>query len=233
MIPDRSSHEEGETRPEQARGLLRRALVPNAAAEGRLLALLAERRRELQEHAARFEERIVDLERREELLSDERAAVERLLRRGTAELEARERELVQFERELVEREARLDTLEADVKRRRGELGAVELRRAAVELREKAVDAREAEFAARESELEQRPPDGAPSEEGGPVLLFVPGPRYRLVEHESLVRVGDLLELEGVEYVAVRVGRSPLPGDARPCAYLVRGAPRSVPSDGSS
>ena len=136
MIPDRPSHDEGGSRPDKAGGLLRRALSPNAAAEERLLTLLAERLRELQEHAARFQERILDLERREELLSDERAAVERLLRRGTAELEARERELVQFERELADRDARLRTLDADVNRRRSELGAVELKRASVEQREK-------------------------------------------------------------------------------------------------
>jgi hypothetical protein len=228
MIPDRPSHEEREVQSERAGSFLRRALTPNAAAEERLLELLAERRRELREHAARFEERIADLERREVLLSDERAAVERLLRRGTAELDARERELVQYERELDERDARVQVLETDVNRRRTELGAVELKRASVEQREKAVEAREAVLASRELEAPTLSVADA-AETSGPIVLFVPGVRYRLVEHEAGLHVGDPVEVDGVEYEAVRIGASPLPDDPRPCAYLTQGAPLPPPS----
>src|SRR5919109_134996 len=143
------------------------------------------------------------------------AAVERLLRRGTTELDARERELVQFERELAERETRVQAREDDVNRRRGELGAVELKRAALEQREKAVEAREEALAARDAESQAEGSTSVEHEVSGPVVLFVPGPRYQLVDRDAGVRPGEVVEIEGFEYEAVRVGRSPLPGDTRP------------------
>jgi hypothetical protein len=237
MIPDQSSEDASERRPVKPGGIFSRALAPNVAAEEQLLELLAERRRELQEHAARFEEQILDLERREQLLSDERASVERLLRRGTTELEARERDLMQLERELADREARLREGEAEVTRRRGELGAVELKRASLEQRERVLEARDADLAEREAELDSRETElrseRAATDEPGPALLFVPGAAYRLVEREPApVAAGASVELDGEEYVVSRVGVSPLPSDVRRCAYLVRGAPR-VPLSGGS
>jgi hypothetical protein len=66
----------------------------------------------------------------------------------------------------------------------------------------------------------------------PGLFFVPGAAYRLVEAElGSFSVDATLELEGEEFAVARLGASPLPGDSRRCAYLVRGAPRL--SDGSS
>ena len=146
-----------------------------------------------------------------------------MLRLGTADLEAREAELTSFLSNLTERETSLSDAEADLARRRQELGAVELKRAAVERRERAVAARENELA----ELEQQA-DGArapslrrtrrPCE-----LVFVPGERYRLVEIDAtpLTR-GYASTSRASEYAVARIGRSPLPGDARRCAYLVRG-----------
>ncbi|MDH4102735.1 MAG: hypothetical protein OEV29_05065 [Thermoleophilia bacterium] len=217
-------------------GLVRRVLTPGPTSEERLEELLAERRRELDEHAARFDASIADLERREELLRDSRASVERMLRLRTSDLEARETELTDFLRDFTERESRLADQETDLARRRSELGAVELRRAAVERRERAVTAREERLGELESQIEANPP--TPSSDQPVVaqsvqLAFVPGFDYRLVEIDrSNLAPGDALELEGAEYIVARTGPSPLPEDRRRCAYLVRGTPGDF-SPGSS
>lgn len=207
-------------------GLVRRVLTPGPSPEERLEQLLAERRRELDEHAARFDASIADLERREELLRDSRASVERMLRMRTSDLEARETELTDFLRDFTERESRLADDEADLARRRGELGAVELRRAAVERREREVSAREERATDVDSPLDDIDTAMSPEQPGAAVstqLAFVPGLDYRLVEidHPGLFP-GAAIELEGEEYLVARTGPSPLPGDRRRCAYLVRG-----------
>jgi hypothetical protein len=290
-------------------GLVRRVLSTGPSPEERLEELLAERRRELDETAARFDESIADLERREELLRDSRASVERMLRIGRTDLEARENELTDFLRDVGEREARLASAEAELARRRQELGAVELKRASVERREQEVeeqraaleaeeaalaaratllDAHEAALVAREAALVAREtapaaretlpvvggaepvarettpaaPETAPgrqeaaaahsemriAEPAAPAapaapstpsapgepqaqtvlttdaeLAFVPGAEYRLLELTvPASRPGDPVEVDGEELVVVRFGPSPLPGDRRRCAYLVRG-----------
>ena len=214
-------------------GLVRRVFSPGPTPEERLEQLLAVRRRELDETAARFDASIADLERREELLRDSRASVERMLRLGRNDLEARENELTDFLRELTERETRIAQAEADIARRRQELGAVELKRATIERRERDLEAREQALEERERELDEQPePHVEPSAPGrvtGPdteaervEIVFVPGATYRLVEHVASAARGDRVELEGEEYVVCRLGPSPLPGDSRRCAYLTRG-----------
>ena len=204
-------------------GLVRRVFSPGPTPEERLEDLLAERRRELDETAARFDASIADLERREELLRDSRASVERMLRLGRGDLEARESELTEFLRELTEREARVAEAEAEIARRRQELGAVELKRATVERRERDVAAREEQLAALESELAERSARGlaVPPAVESTELAFVPGPMYRLAE-AALVDVGpgSSVDFDGEMYVVGRIGPSPLPGDRRRCAYLV-------------
>ena len=217
----------GQNENEEARGggLVRRVLNPGPSAEKRLEELLAQRRAELDEHAARLRESIAELERREELLRDSRASVERMLRLGTSDLEAREAELTDFLTGLTDRESALAAAEEDLARRRQELGAVELKRAAVERRERALKARETELEQREAELEERTAS-APSLSSDPVvveLVFMPGERYRLVDIEPVeLTRGYAFDVEGVEYAVARIARSPLPGDDRRCAYLVRG-----------
>jgi len=218
-------------------GLVRRVLTPGPSPEERLEELLAERRRELDEHAARFDASIADLERREELLRDSRASVERMLRVRTSDLEARETELTGFLRDFTDREGLLADAEADLTRRRGEVGAVELRRAAVERRERAVAAREERLTELEARLDEtgsvRDSEGPSSTPRSTQLAFVPGPDYRILEVERPgLAPGDAFELEGEEYVVARTGPSPLPGDRRRCAYLVRGT-RGGSSPGSS
>jgi hypothetical protein len=202
--------------------------------EQRLEGLLAERRHDIEVQAARLEEAARDLERREDLLRDSRASLERLLRLGTSDLESREAELVQLLRDVTVREERLRTDEAELARRREELGAVELKRAAVEARERALADREDELTRQGTDTAAPAAADAAESIPLPLLAFVPGPGYSLRELESeSLRAGETLTLDGAGYVVVRIGRSPLPGDPRRCAYLVRGPGREPPSDGSS
>jgi hypothetical protein len=198
--------------------------------------LLAERRRELEAQAAALENSIADLERRESLLRDSRASLERLVRLGTSDLDSRESELAELIRELTAREERLQEAESELTRRRSELGAVELRRASVEQRERALAERE--VALEERELgsgvdEPQVVSAAPALETAVELAFVPGGRYRLAEiGDAVLEPGSTFTLDDEEYLVARIGPSPLPGDSRRCAYLVRG-PRGRSSGGSS
>jgi len=224
--------------PDGLSALVRRVLAAGPTPEERLEQLLAERRHELEEHAARLDETISDLERREELLRDSRASVERLLRLGTSDLEAKESDLSELVKELANRETRLHAAEADLARRRGDLGAVELRRAAIEQRERALDAREQHIAQLEAHVAESETTHNPyvrSAADKPTLLaFVPGPEYRLVEiDEPPLAAGATLELGDDQYVVGRTGPSPLPGDPRRCAYLVQVRRGASPSGGSS
>jgi DNA repair exonuclease SbcCD ATPase subunit len=232
--PDERDREHDEAR---RAGLVRRVLNQGPSPEQRLEGLLAQRRRELEEHAARLRDSIAELERREELLRDSRASVERTLRLGTTDLEAREAELTDFLSSLTDREAALSEAEEDLARRRQELGAVELKRAAVDRRELALAAREDELETLRDELEQRAATMTPSEsaEDNTVeLVFLPGERYRLVDIEPApLTVGYAFEVDEIEYTVVRIGGSPLPHDVRRCAYLVRGRGDLPESGGSS
>ena len=193
--------------------------------EERLGEVIAEHRRELEEQTRRFEETLADLERREQLLSDSRSSVERLLRLGTRDLDARESDIARLVLDLTEREARVRAEEEELARRRSELGAVELKRLAVEQRERALESREERIAVQERRLGA----GLSHAAGGEAALaFVPGTGYGLVEIDRQpVGAGEPLVVQGIDYVVSRVGRSPLPGDDRLCAFLLqrdRGAP---------
>ncbi len=222
-----------EDRADERRGLVRRVLSSGADPEARLEELLVLRRRELEEHADRLRESIAELERREELLRDSRTSVERMLRLGTSELEAREAELISFLREITGRESALADAERDVERRRQELGAVELKRAAVEQRERALDQREADLDEREKQAARLAATARPAEEEVE-LAFVPGIEYHLVELEpTTLGTGLDLEVGDETYSVARIGPSPLPGDERRCAYLVRGNRGRDSASGSS
>jgi hypothetical protein len=54
------------------------------------------------------------------------------------------------------------------------------------------------------------------------LLFVPSPQgYRIEERAGPAPERDeRIEVDGTGFVVSRVGASPLPLDARPCAYLL-------------
>ena len=210
---------------------MRRVLSTGTNPEERLEELLAQRRHELDEHAEQLHASIAELERREELLRDSRASVERMLRLGTSDLEARETELTGYLRELTEREKLLAEEAEDLGRRRQELGAVELKRAAVERRERAVEEREAELAEREAAV---PTVRTRAETESIELAFVPGANYMLVELDPVsLALGLELDVADETFVVARIGRSPLPGDSRRCAYLVRGVRGREPSSPGS
>lgn len=239
--PGRDERERDEQRHDQGPAWLdavsRKLVDHDSTPEERLEQLLADRRRELEEHAGSFESAVADLGRREELVSDARTSVERALRVGTADLDAREADLADLAHELTKREALIRAEEVSLADRRSELGAVELKRAAVEQREQALVAREADLAAREEAFEAREQVAAIAEAAdeapSPLIAFVPGVSYRLVEIDCPgLRPGDALEIDEEEYFVGRLGRSPLPRDPRRCAYLVLGPRRSSP-DGSS
>jgi hypothetical protein len=237
MIPrPRRHHDSDPQDPEKTAGpagIVRRAFGHEPSPEQELERVLSERSAELEDYAAQFEETALELGRREERLRDERASVERLVRTSTAELEAREKELVTFERELRDREEGLAVAESELARRRGDLGAVELKRAALEQRERALESRESSLEARESRLADRPEAPSAAVASSVALCFVPGVSYRLVEiAPTQLGAGRAVEIEGEKYLVARVGRSPLPSDARRCAYLARGLPPSPEPGGN-
>jgi hypothetical protein len=239
--PGEEARQDDESAPEPVDDLaarVRRALSRGDSPEERLDQLLAARRREFEQQAASLQETVADLERREGLLRDSRASVERLLRVGTSDLDLREAELAQLTGDLTAREDQLRTEEADLARRRSELGAVELKRESVERRERTLAEKEQHLSAREAQVTEREPGSASGRDLAvqgtpPTLAFVPGSGYRLVEIEpGPLEPGGTMVVGDEEYRVARIGPSPLPGDGRRCAYLVRGA-RGPSSGGSS
>jgi hypothetical protein len=216
--PDQQDNEEA-----RRGGLVRRVLNQGPSPEQQLEEIIAQRRSELDAHAERLRESIAELEHREELLRDSR-------RFGRAHAETRNRrprsprggaDVVPVEphraRDLTLRCRGRPSLGAG--RSSAQWSSSAPRSNGVR---RAVAARENELA----ELEQQATERAPvtRRTAAPVeLVFVPGERYRLVEIDTtpLTR-GYVFEVEGLEYAVARIGRSPLPGDARSCAYLVRG-----------
>ena len=166
------------------------------------LALLGRELRDREARIAALEARAVDLEARAtELVERERGVTAEELaavRRGE-EAQTRERQLREREDELHAREARLLADELGVRRRSEELAA----------REAAAHAAAGTPVAR------------PRAEPERCLLFVPRPDgYRLVALDVSPPVaGESLEIDGERFSVVRLGRSPLPGDARLCVYL--------------
>jgi hypothetical protein len=157
------------------------------------LALLG---RELRDREARVEERerrALELDEREQRLVGE----EHSARSTVEEVEARERLLREREDELHAREARLLADELGVRRRSEEV------------------------AAREALAEREGRAARPGAEAERCLLFVPGSGgYRLVSLDVRPPAeGESLEINGERFSVLRLGRSPLPGDARPCVYL--------------
>jgi exonuclease VII large subunit len=172
---------------------------------------VAVRLRDLDERAAELTTGAMELARREEAarrLADE---VERRLQHESAELDAREAALDELDKKLARRDAGLGIRESELEERRRQLGAVELQRAALERREAAVAERERAL------VTNAKPAPAPAASH---VLFVPGERYSLVEEVGAPPApGTSLELAGQSYVVLRLGVSPLPDDARACAFL--------------
>ena len=155
------------------------------------------------------------------------------------ELRARDKEVRTGERDLAVRKQELGAVElrrAAVERKEEAAtdreGALEQIAAGLARRElRLEEAEEAEVAARREELpgavvkvSSRLRISAGDDAAGPDvaghILYVPGDGYRIVARNGRVaRVDAHVELEGQAFVVTRVGRSPLPGDGRLCAYL--------------
>lgn len=149
-------------------------------------------------------------ERRQELGAVElrRAAVER---RETS-LTAQQVELERIRDELVARVADAEERAAELERRR-----VEAERRSTELADLAsnLEAQATELAGiGQAEDQTRPYDNTSH------ILVVPGSAYRLVHRDGAPpETGDRVVIDDVRFCVTRVGRSPLPGDRRGCAFL--------------
>ena len=185
------------------------------------------------------DESIAELERREELLRDSRASVERMLRLGTVRPRSAggraERIPVEPDRS---RDARLSEAEADARSapagsRRGRAEA----RGSVERRERAVEAREEQSSpsssngARRARRRVTPPDAGARGARRSFPATATG-SSRSMRRRS--RCGYRLRRSRTQSSSSsRIARSPLPGDARRCAYLVRGMRGDCPESGGS
>jgi hypothetical protein len=95
----------------------------------------------------------------------------------------------------------------------------------VELVEAVGDTKEAPGPAPAAE----PPRAAPAQEptAGWLAFLGDAHGYRLVEGPGpLPALGATIELGGGRHEVVKIGRSPLPGDARACAFLVGEEPQA-------
>jgi hypothetical protein len=192
-------------------------------------ALITDRGREIEEQTERLQLTIDNLEQREEQAARLRAAVEEMLRHGSAELDERQAALTAVALELAAREEKLREQEEEIGLRRQELGAVELRRAATERREEEAERREEALAQREREAARRErtrePGSAPvtanepDPAAGHILVLADG-GWRMIERDGPAPALDTaVDVDGTAYVVTRVGRSSLPGDRRARAYL--------------
>jgi DNA repair exonuclease SbcCD ATPase subunit len=184
--------------------------------------LISDRSREIEEQTERLQLTIENLEQREEQAARLRAAVEEMLRHGSAELDERHAALTALAADLGAREGRLREQEHELALRRQELGAVELRRAAVERREEAAARREAALTHTHGRNEPEHAEqraGEPDPAAGHVLVLADG-GWRMIERDGPPPVVDSsLEIDGQAFLVTRVGRSTLPGDRRACVYL--------------
>ena len=229
-----------------------KALFAATDDEAAVDAVISDRGRELEEQTERLRQTIESLERREEQAARLRSAVEEMLRHGSAELDERQAELAALAVELRAREETVRQQERDVSLRKQELGAVELRRAALERREETAAERESaleqvasDLRAREQHLAEREQarpaaaissTGGPGARGGNASPLRRTRRLALVERDGPVPpVDSSVDVDGEPLVVTRIGRSPLPGDPRACAYLeparrTRSGPRGATTE---
>ncbi|MGL6279604.1 MAG: hypothetical protein ACRC50_08645, partial [Gaiella sp.] len=130
--------------------------------------------------------------------------------------------------ELGRREVELVAREQAVEERRRELGAVELLRASVERREEALARREEELERASAAVAAAAEAAAATQAAAPLdharddahVVVLPRDGYRLVARPGPAPpAGTSLDLDGLTFSVTHVGRSPLPGDDRRCAFL--------------
>jgi hypothetical protein len=187
--------------------------------------------------ADRHAEQEAVVERQRSELAD--LEVERLLaRRRAEELQAAETRLAETDGRAASLELELGTLRqaATVRERQVAEIEAELTRTRQALRDR--DAAVQRASERLAELERNCTSPAPKQVGVRIrdtppertqrghVRFISFPDgYRLdTSDERCARPGDVIEVHGRSFVVTRVGRSPLPDDRRPCAFLMPGTP---------
>jgi DNA repair exonuclease SbcCD ATPase subunit len=193
-----------------------------AAEAGSRLAELERARAELERRAAELVAARGELER----LRAELTAAQAELTSARTDLEHARAEGEQREAAQAEAAAALHSLEREVDAPRGRVAAGEARA----VQEAAAHAETLRVLAQAlDELAGRLPGvalAAPDPAPAPVLhdghlLFLPGAcKYELVSRDGLPPdVGGEVEIGGQLFAVTKVGRSPIPFDRRPCAYL--------------
>jgi chromosome segregation ATPase len=176
--------------------------------------------------------------RREEASNEREASLGRI----SAELTSREAALAEAEERIADldaeignRQRALAASQASVLERERRLGdqEVELARLTAEFvdREQLLEAEKASVSSGREELSRAvasvssglrlPAQGNVHElDTAGHILYVAGDGYGIVERDGgAPRIDALVEVDGREFIVSRVGRSPLPGDRRACAYL--------------
>ena len=152
-------------------------------------------------------------------LAERDDAIARL--RAAAATRPDDERLARVSRELEALRRKVDERERELSDARRELA---LMAGALASRDAALDNQRATIATLEATARVGPiPDDGPvakSQPNGHIRLAAFPEGYRLfVSDERCVIAGDVLEVEDRRFVVTRVGHSPLPADARPCAFL--------------
>ena len=204
-------------------GLLEELAFLRAAA-GRLV----ERQSEQEALLARQQLELTKLEAERSLArsrTDELDAVETRLRESDGRAASLAQELQTLRGAAADRDREAAEIEAQLARTREALSDREsaLRRARVRLEE--LESERRGPAAQETAAAPPASDVGPERASTGHVRFVAYPDgYRLLSSdERCARSGDVVEVEGRSFLVTRVGRSPLPGDRRPCAYLTTAA----------
>jgi len=119
-----------------------------------------------------------------------------------------------LEADLVSRDARIAELQA-------ELGRRAVKAEGLHARISDLEARLAEGGERVPVADPGAPAGpAPSQQGDYVVLLPGEAGFKVIaRHGAAPPPGSTVAVDGAVFVATTIGRSPLPGDGRPCVFL--------------
>jgi hypothetical protein len=206
-------------------GLLEEIAFLRAAA-GRLV----ERQSEQEAVLARQQLELTQLEAERSLgrsRTDELEAAETRLRESDGRAASLAHELQRLRDAVAARDRHVAELEGELTRTRKTLSAREAARGSERPRLDELGLEPGrEGGARPAHAAASPPsDVRPEEASTGHVRFVAYPDgYRLLSSdERCARSGDVVEVEGRSFLVSRIGRSPLPGDRRPCAFLTTDA----------
>ena len=151
---------------------------------------------------------------------NERAQARRQAEEGAAAMRLSESRLLQEKKRVETLEQELETLEAALARRVA--GLSELEATVSQVRSEHEDVRAAIAT-------DHPNIAAESSSLGHLRFVLRAGSYTVLPCDGEPPVpGQLVELDGERFIVAKIGRSPLPSDPRPCAYLFLEAAPSVP-----